>query len=277
VAPFISPGIAIIPVAGWIGRATEATLSVAQGVNFHNCDAGGVIRSPHNRRVVGAVAGQRRHGLRYRTCSVKSETDPNLTMKHTVRILLVLLLPFGALRAEITMGVRVDIGFNKPLNLQGYNGPNVEVAVQSYQMGTVSFVIIDHENAVAVARTNINSVEVDRLGVATVSGTNRVELKPPTVGHSIGINSDGFAVKNSDRQAYLLYSHPSGISVYWFDVLDTKQNECALLIVPAARPASETALLSIAEKIKAIDQLEAAGVLGAAEARRKRTTVMDGH
>ncbi len=30
---------------------------------------------------------------------------------------------------------------------------------------------------------------------------------------------------NSDREAYLLYSHSSGLKVYWFDVLDTKQND----------------------------------------------------
>jgi hypothetical protein len=204
----------------------------------------------------------------------RPEAAPN-SMKHTCCVLLVALLSLPSMRAEITGGVRVDIAFNKPLNLSGYNGPNVEIAVCSYQMSTVSFVTIDHENAVAVARTNINSVDVDRSGLATVSGTNRVELKAPTVAHSIGINSSGFAVKNSNRQAYLLYSHPSGVSVYWFDVLDTKQNECALLIVPALRPASETALLTAADKIKAINELEAAGLLGAAEARTKRAALVN--
>jgi hypothetical protein len=143
-------------------------------------------------------------------------------------------------------------------------------------MGTVSFVIIDHENAVPVARTNISSVDVDRSGVATVSGSNHVEMRAPTVTNEIRVQSGGFAVKNSNREAYLLYSHPSGICVYWFDVLDTRQNECALLIVPAPRPASEASLLTTAEKIKAIDQLEATGLLSAAEARTKRAVAMAG-
>lgn len=178
------------------------------------------------------------------------------------------------MKAEITGGVRIDLHFDTPLSLRGYNGPDVDIAIQNREMGRVKFTITDHEKSFAVARTNINSVEVDRWGTATVNGTNRVEVKAPTSQHIVGVGTGGFAVKSSNREAYLLYSDPGGLSVYWFDVLDTKQNECALLIVPAPRPASEAALLSNAEKIRAIDRLEAAGLLGAGEARAKRALVM---
>jgi hypothetical protein len=169
--------------------------------------------------------------------------------------------------------MRVDVAFNTPVNLQRYNGPNVEVSVRDRTLTTMRFSTVDHENAVPVARTNITSVERAPGGGALVTGTNWVEQKAPTQEYSVALGSAGSVVHGSSREAYLMYAHVSGVRVYLFDVLDTRQNECALLIVPAPRPSGEAAILTAAEQIKAIDNLEASGILQPAEADRKRAAV----
>ncbi len=104
-------------------------------------------------------------------------------------------------------------------------------------------------------------------------GTNRVDLKAPTTTRTLKVNSGGIEVEGSQREAYLLYEHVCGLRIYWFDTLDTRQNEFALLIVPARRPAAEAAVLTAADRIKAIDQLETAGLLRPYEADAKRAAV----
>lgn len=81
---------------------------------------------------------------------------------------------------------------------------------------------MDNEHQVAIAVGGGDYFEVP--------GTQpHVVFQPIKTNESIKLE-EGIEVTDPHRQAYLLYEHQGGLKVYDLDALDTKINECALLI-----------------------------------------------
>lgn len=183
-----------------------------------------------------------------------------------------LLVGNSPLFAGITDGKRIDVRFGTNTNLQQFGGPNVDIIVHSKEMSVVRFVVVDNEHEVVSAQTSIDGVNVDRFrGTATVTGENHVVFHPVTARKAIQLGN-GIEVAGTRSEAYLLHEVPDGPKVYLLDALDTRQNECALLIV--SKSATENNSESIETRLRRLEKLEKEGVISEAEARKKRQEIL---
>lgn len=176
-----------------------------------------------------------------------------------------------ALSAQIAGGERKDVAFGVSTNLQQFGGPNVEIIIYGKSMGVVDFVIVDNEHEVASAQTNINAVNVDLSGNATVTGTNHVVFHPVTIRKSVHLEH-GVEVAGTHSEAYLLHEIPDGLKVYLLDAMDTNMNGCALLIVGKSK--AEKNSEPIEERLRKVEKLQKAGLISEAEARQKRQEIL---
>ena len=189
-----------------------------------------------------------------------------------LRLALISLLTVTAsLRADIEGGKRCDVLYWQSTNLQQFGGPNVEIVICGRNMGVVDFAVINNEHEVASAQTNINAVNVDFFGNATVSGTNHVVFHPVTIRKSVRLEH-GIEVAGTHAEAYLLHEIPDGPKVYLLDAMDTNMNGCALLIVGKSK--AEKNSEPIEERLRKVEKLEKAGVISEAEARQKRQEIL---
>jgi hypothetical protein len=164
--------------------------------------------------------------------------------------------------AQISGAIRSDVQYGAPLKLQAYEGPNVDLVIRSKGMDTVDFLIVDNEHLVAGAV------------VDPYSGSGSVVFAPTKTNRSIKLQ-DGIEVTDLHRQAYLLYEHEGGFKVYYLDALDTKMNECALLILPSNTPKPKEAGPAD-ERLRQVEKLEKEGLMSKEEARKKREEILAG-
>jgi|GEM_PF-6555429 len=184
----------------------------------------------------------------------------------------ILLVGNSPLFAGITEGKRIDVPFGASTNLQQFGGPNVDIIVHSKEMSVVKFEVVDNEHEVVSAQTNIDGVNVDRFsGTATVTGENHVVFHPVTARKAIHLGN-GIEVAGMRSEAYLLHEVRDGPKVYLLDALDTKQNECALLIVP--KSVENKIFEPIETRLRKVEKLEKDGVISEVEARKKRQEIL---
>ena len=127
----------------------------------------------------------------------------------------------GFLFGQIQGGKRINVAFWAKTNLQQFGGRNVDIVICGRNMGAVEFAIVDNDHVVVSAVTK-NDSHSPSEGHAVFS--------PVTVRKSISL-TQGIAVPGTQAEAHLLYEIAGGPSVYFLDALDTRQNECALLVV----------------------------------------------
>lgn len=189
------------------------------------------------------------------------------------RLVIILLLTTSPpLFGQIEGGKRQDVPFGARTNLQQFGGPNVEIVILSKEHSVVEFAIVDNEHEVVSAQTNIDAVYVSPFNnTATVTGENHVVFHPVTARKSIRLEN-GIEVAGTRSEAYLLHEIADGPKVYLLDAVDTKQNECALLIL--AKSTAERNSRPIEERLRKIEMLQKEGVISDAEARKKRQEIL---
>ncbi len=180
-----------------------------------------------------------------------------------VRLAIALLFVTQAfLFAQAQEGKRVDVPFWAKINLQQFGGPNVDIIICGKNMGVVEFAVIDNEHEVVTAASNNDPYS---------PGDSHVVFSPVTVRKSIHLEH-GVEVSGTRAEAYLLHEIADGPKVYFLDALDTKQNECALLIT--TKPKQQNSV-PIDERLRKIEKLREEGAITEAEARKKRQEILD--
>lgn len=133
--------------------------------------------------------------------------------------------------------VRRELEWGKPLNLQDFGGPHIEVFVRNREMSYVTAATADFTRMVPIARTNIQSVEVDRFNnTATVYGNTSVNTQPTKSTRNIQ-KKNGTAFPGSNSMMYLLYQEPSsGIRVYFLDGISSQNHDSIVIATPKPAP-----------------------------------------
>lgn len=189
---------------------------------------------------------------------------------HAMRILVAFFFMNGNLFGQISGGIRSNVEYSRPLKLQPYGGPDVDLVILEKNLDMVRFVIVDHEHPIATVGGNSEAVS----GGVYYQGTPRVVFQPRKQNKSIKLEG-GIEVSDLHRQAYLLYEHDSGIKVYYLDVLDVRQSECALLIV-LLKNRSGLQAIPADERLRQIETLLESGLISAEEAQKKRKEILAG-
>lgn len=173
----------------------------------------------------------------------------------------------GPLHAQISDGTRIDVAYGNAISLKQLGGPNVDIVVYERNMGVVHFGVIDKEHVVVSAQTDVDSVRVNSFaGTATVTGTNHVIFSPTVSRHTLRVGH-GFEYVKEHREASFMYEASDGLRVYYLDSIDTRQNQCALLLVAAPPRSTNNSSESNEERLRRLKTLENEGIVSAEEAR----------
>lgn len=148
---------------------------------------------------------------------------------------------------QIQGGKRQDVAHGGGINLQQFGGPNVDIIIRGKNMGVVDVSIID-------SQLEVVSAEADS------DGQSHVVFHPTTFNKSVRLEH-GLEVAGTRAEAYLLYETKEGLKVYYFDVIDTKMNECALLVVPPTKPLVQKSAESVEVRLGRVLKLENDGVI----------------
>ena len=136
-----------------------------------------------------------------------------------------------------TQFITKEIEFAKPLNLADFGGPHIEVFVGSREMTFVSVQTADYTQMVPIARTNIQSVEVNNFNnTATVYGTTSSDLQPTK--QTRGVKKErGVPSPDGRHEMYLLFTEPkTGIKVYFLDSISRMNYDNIVVAVPKPAP-----------------------------------------
>lgn len=163
------------------------------------------------------------------------------------------LLPFLVCALAATAGepnvqyIRKEVEWGKPINLESFGCPHIEVFVRNREMSYVSVGTADFTRMVPIARTNIQSVEVDNFnGVATVYGNTSMNMQPTKNTRNIE-KKNGTAFPGSNSTMYLLYREPStGVGVYFLDAISSQNHDSVVVAIPKPAPPPPTPQISIA-------------------------------
>lgn len=159
---------------------------------------------------------------------------------HTMKlsVLAILLLAFSAAaKDDNTRFITKEIEWTKPLNLADFGGPHIEVFVRSREMTFVSVQTADFTLMVPIARTNIQSVEVNNYtNTATVYGTTSSDLQPTR--QTRGVKKErGVPGPGGRNEMYLLFQEPkTGIKVYFLDAISRMNHDTLVVAVPKPAP-----------------------------------------
>ncbi len=157
-------------------------------------------------------------------------------MKLSVLAILLFALSATA-KDDNTQLITKDIEWTKPLNLADFGGPHIEVFVRSREMTFVSVQTADYTQMVPIARTNIQSVEVNNYtNTATVYGTTSSDLQPTK--QTRGVKKErGVSGPGGRNEMYLLFQEPkTGIKVYFLDAISSMNHDTLVVAVPKPAP-----------------------------------------
>ena len=149
-------------------------------------------------------------------------------MKKWVGILSILLSVALSL-GQMPEAISYDLKFGSPLNLLQYGGGNVELIINSSDIGSITVLTKDYDNLVPVVQTNINNVSIDQWNRAIVTYQNNVGYVPQET-HEQVKKERGISIHGTVSKAYLIYAR-NELKVYYYDTASTAQNECALFIM----------------------------------------------
>lgn len=152
--------------------------------------------------------------------------------------LAILIVAFSAVAKDDNVEfINKEIEFTKSLNLADFGGPHIEVFVGKREMTYVSVQTADYTQMVPIARTNIQSVEVNNFNnTATVYGTTTSDLQPTK--QTRGVRKErGVPSPDGRHEMYLLFTEPmSGIKVYFLDGVSRMNHDDLVVAVPKPAP-----------------------------------------
>jgi len=154
---------------------------------------------------------------------------------HVLAILIV--ASSATAKDDNTQFITKEIEFTKPLNLADFGGPHIEVLVRGREMTFVSVQTADYTQMVPIARTNIQSVEVNNFNnTATVYGTTSSDLQPTK--RTRGVKKErGVPGPDGRNDMYLLFHEPkTGIKVYFLDAIARMNHDKLVVAVPKPAP-----------------------------------------
>ncbi len=137
-------------------------------------------------------------------------------------LLLLVLLVLGAVGAQ-SKWERVEVPSGGGLLVNAFGGANVRVSVTNNGPSTFSVTTADYDNLVSKAS-------------GTIATGITYEMVPRRVTRTLE-KKNGIPVDGRLSEAYLAYEDgATGVRVYFYDTLDSKQNHTVFLVVPALPP-----------------------------------------
>ena len=153
-------------------------------------------------------------------------------------VLAILIVASSAIaKDDNTQFITKEIEFTKSLNLADFGGPHIEVMVRGREMTFVSVQTADYTQMVPIARTNIQSVEVNNFNnTATVYGTTSSDLQPTK--RTRGVKKErGIPSPDGRNEMYLLFQEPkTGIKVYFLDAISRMNHDNLVVAIPKPAP-----------------------------------------
>jgi len=140
-----------------------------------------------------------------------------------------LLLALSAATASDTnlKYARKELEWGKPINLEDFGGPHLEIIVSKREMTYVTAATLDYTKLIPVPKKAFSGFSVDENSgrVTEFYSTSRYDMRPTTKRITVE-KKNGIPFPSSNSTMYLLYREPTtGIQVYFLDAISPQNHD----------------------------------------------------